>query len=167
MMKLSHAFAVSTLLVGSVVLAKHDSTGSAKPPVPTPTTAPATMPAGEILDRMLQSKPGTAKPLSPIDQPVIPEADRPYVRKEGDLIRQRVGRLVRDKEGKAWEFHYEADGKTLEDPPMGVLPNGSLATMEATAKTANRDLRFRISGMVTLYGGRNYILIDRAEVVSD
>jgi hypothetical protein len=39
--------------------------------------------------------------------------------------------------------------------------------MEDAANAINRDLRFRITGMVTEYRGRNYVLLEKAVVVPD
>jgi hypothetical protein len=52
----------------------------------------------------------------------------------------------------------------MQDPPVIVLPNLKLMQMEQALKGTNRDLRFRITGMVTEYNGRNYILIEKAVV---
>lgn len=134
-----------------------------------PTTAPATapvpaaMPAEQILDRMLQTKPGLSQPLLPAEQP----PDKPFLRKEGELIRQRIGRLVRAPQGQFSTFAFESDGTALEDPPMSLLPGAELTKMEDALKKASRDLRFRVTGTVTLYGDKNYLLIERAEIAPD
>ena len=166
-MKLSHVLALSLLLIAPLGQTAHAKT-RVQPQDEQPATrpSPTTLPAAEMLDRMLQSRPGAGKPLSPADIPPA-DADQPFIRKEGDVLRQRIGRLVRAEDGKGWEFHYEADGKTLQDPPMGVLPNSYLASMEATLRKSNRDVRFRITGLTTLYNKHNYILIDRVEVIPD
>jgi hypothetical protein len=39
--------------------------------------------------------------------------------------------------------------------------------MENATKAQSRDLRFRVTGMVTEYGGRNYILLEKVVVVPD
>ncbi len=174
-MRFSHTLVLSSLLLAMAGYATQAKTRldaeDTKPEVQDdePTTRPSatTLPAQQILDRMLQSRPDAGKALAPVDAPAVAESDKPFTRKEGDLLRQRSGRLVRAQDGNAWEFHFEADGKTLEDPPMGVLPNSKLAAMEATLKKSNRDVRFRITGVTTLYNGHNFILIDRAQVMPD
>jgi hypothetical protein len=65
------------------------------------------------------------------------------------------------------EFSFEADGETLRDPPLIVLPNLKLMAMENAVQASRRDLRFRITGMVTEYRGRNYILLEKVVVVPD
>ena len=62
---------------------------------------------------------------------------------------------------------FEADGKALKDPPVVVLPNLKLQLMEDQIKQTNRDLKFRVTGMVTEYRGRNYVLLDKVVVVSE
>ena len=39
--------------------------------------------------------------------------------------------------------------------------------MENAVQGSNRDIRFRVTGMVTEYKGRNYILLDKVVVVPD
>lgn len=174
-MRLSHALVLPVLPVLLIVLMCHtaqaqDDQPASRPspttlPVPTTLLSPTTLPALQILDRMLQSRPDAGRPLSPGDAP--PATEQPFVRKEGDLLRLRVGRLVRSQDPNAWYFNYEADGKTLQDPPMEILPNTNLSAMEATLKKSNRDVRFRITGVTTLYNGHNYILIEHAVVIPD
>ena len=65
------------------------------------------------------------------------------------------------------EFTFDSDGKTMKDPPLVVLPNLKLMAMENAVTGSSRDLRFRISGTVTEYKGRNYILLDKVVVVPD
>ncbi|HEV8290940.1 MAG TPA: hypothetical protein VGP94_03420, partial [Tepidisphaeraceae bacterium] len=75
-------------------------------------------------------------------------------------IADRIGRLTRTPEGQ-FEFTFEADGSALKDPPMIILPNVKLMVMESMVKNASRDLKFHVSGMVTEYNGRNYILLEQ------
>ena len=86
--------------------------------------------------------------------------------REGEIIPQRVGRLTRTAEGQP-EFTFEADGQTLQDPPMIILPNQKLEQMEDRIKNSSRDLRFRISGIVTEYRGRNHILIETVSIPAE
>ncbi len=140
------------------------------------TTRPTTRPTGkpnpdEMMNRLLGGQ-RTPPPLRPTPDPVKPEASR-IVRpgapagqarptnliREGTIIAKRVGRLRQTPDGQA-EFLFEADGKSLQDPPMLILPNLNLMDMETMVKNASRDVKFRISGTVTEYRSRNYILIE-------
>jgi len=78
-------------------------------------------------------------------------------------VLDRVGRRNKTPDGQ-FEFTFGSDGKNLQDPPMIILPNLALNRMESAMTGASRDLKFRISGQVTEYKGRNYILIDKVVV---
>ncbi len=149
-------------------------------PAPTtePTTRPVAVDAEKMLAQLLRAKPGTAKPLQPLpdeDQQVKPRrqkdvapdaADLP-LKREGDVISSRVGRLQKAEREGDWEFAFESDGKTLRDPPMTLVPNRNLARMETAVKKSGMDLRFRLTGVVTQYHGQNYLLVEKAEIVPD
>jgi hypothetical protein len=142
-----------------------------------PATRPAALPPDQMLDRMLRSG-SEGQTLQPVhDQPrtdrttgtaaVAPGAPQMSVMREGSYIVDRLGRLTPSADGQQMEFTFESDGKTLQDPPLVLLPNLKLMAMERAVELANRDLRFRITGMVTEYKGRNYILLDKVVVVPE
>ncbi len=151
----------------------------------TPADAPAIPPASpenadQLLSRMLQpaSGNGNPSPLQPIAHPpaadatsgsgaVAPGAPTVTVMREGSFIVDRTGRLTRSADGQQMEFTFDADGVALKDPPLVILPNLKLMTMENAVSSSNKDLRFRVTGMVTEYRGRNYLLLDKAVVIPD
>ena len=47
-----------------------------------------------------------------------------------------------------------------------AIPNLRLVLMEDTARNNTREPRFRVSGVVTEYRGRNYLLLDKVTVMS-
>lgn len=98
---------------------------------------------------------------------LAPHAPAVNLIREGTDLIDRVGRLQRSEDGEQVQFVFDSDGRTLRDPPVIILPNLRLMSMEDAAKAAGRDLRFRITGTVTEYRGRNYILLDKAVVVQD
>lgn len=116
----------------------------------------------------------TPQPLRPIPKPnappvydatggpnaVAPGAPQTPLRREGTLLIDRLGRLVRS-DGRS-EFAFSADGSTMADPPMVLLPNVTLTLMEDAADAAGQEVLFRVSGTVTEYRGRNYLLLDKA-----
>lgn len=117
------------------------------------------------------STPGAAAPL-PIDATsgsgaVAPGAPPVQVLREGSFIVNRIGRLSHTNDGSQMQFTFDSDGRTMKDPPLLVLPNLKLMQMESALDNSNRDLRFRVSGMVTEYKGRNYVLLDKFVVVPD
>lgn len=140
------------------------------------TTQPS---ARERLDEMLKPTTQTsARPLQPAGSglepdrttgtgAVAPSAPSLSVLREGSFIVDRVGRLTRASEGQGWEFTFESDGQALRDPPVLVLPNLKLMLMEDQLKETQRDLKFRVTGMVTEYRGRNYILLEKVVVLSN
>src|SRR4051812_11278911 len=145
--------------------------GSALAQTTRPTTRPVEPPNPDLMLRQLlsPSRPN-AKPLEPVNFPpepdqtskmaVSPKVQAQNLVREGSYIIDRVARLTRTPEGQS-EVTLEADGFALKDPPMIILPNLKLTAMETMVKNTSRDLRFQVSGMVTEYNGRNYILLEQ------
>jgi hypothetical protein len=167
-------FAILALVVVSIARAEAPVTQPAAP-----TTRPADMPADQLLQQMLKPSNGpVVKPLQPIPNPpvldqttgktIVPNGTQPQnLRREGDYIRDRIGRLTRSADGAQMEFTFESDGRTMQDPPVIILPNLKLMAMESQVNSLNRDVRFRVTGPVTEYKGRNYILLEKVSVVQD
>ena len=172
-------------LIPSIALVLVVSIAAATAPVPAQTTQPTTrpaervLPADQMLNQMLRpSGAAPARPLQPMSQApavdastggaaVAPGAPSLQVLREGTFIVDRTGRLSRGSDGQSWELTFESDGRAMRDPPLVVLPNLKLMAMEDAIKSQSRDLRFRVTGMVTEYGGRNYILLEKVVVVPD
>ncbi len=135
-----------------------------------PTTRPSEPPNPDMMLRQLLSpaRP-SARPLEPVNFPpevdqsskmaVAPKVESQNLVREGSYIPERIGRLTRTADGQA-ELTFEADGFALKDPPMIILPNLTLMKMETMVKNSSRDLKFQVSGMVTEYNGRNYLLLE-------
>ena len=148
-------------------------------PAEQPATRRAAQPsADEVLGQMLKPRrSGNERELTVNDPPavdkstgrgaVVPNAPVLNVMREGTPIVNRVGRLSPGAEGGAAEFTFESDGAALRDPPLLILPNLKLMIMEDSVRGANRDLRFRVTGMVTEYRGRNYLLLEKVSVLTD
>lgn len=148
-------------------------------------TQPATRPEGSAerradreMDRLLQPGGSSARPIQPVpDAPttdqssgpaaVAPGAPAVNVLREGTLIVDRVGHLSRSADGREMEFTFDSDGKTMKDPPLILLPNLKLMAIENELSRSSRDLKFKISGVVTEYRGRNYILLDKVVIVPE
>jgi hypothetical protein len=144
-----------------------------RPSDATTTVAPSES-AGSLLDRMLPPGAPTARPVAPATAAtpttrpgVAPGTPAHSVLREGTLLVDRTGRLARSADGSNIEFVFDSDGTALKDPPVIILPNLKLLAMEQAVAGVNRDLRFRITGMVTEYRGRNYVLLDKVVVVPD
>jgi len=147
-------------------------------PTPRPSSDDALrqMSAEDLTNKMLQPTTQPSQVLEPVEKPtmdrssggaaVAPQAPQVNLLREGTFIIDRLCRLSRNDKGQA-ELTFEADGKALRDPPMLILPNLTLQQMEEAVSAANRDLKFRVTGMVTEYRGRNYILLQRIVVPSE
>ena len=141
-----------------------------------PSTRPTTQQAA--YDRLLGGDSDRPeKPILPTGKPTVdatsggasvaPGAPAVQTRREGSYIINQTGRLTKAADGQGYEFVFNVDGSALQDPPMKVLPNLKLGIMEDTLDATHRDLQFRVTGMVTEYRGRNYILLEKVVVVQD
>jgi len=153
---------------------------TAPAPAPRPTTAPKNLSADEMLGQLLRTGPGASAPrpaplrvnqLSQTDKSsgsgaISPSAPGVTLIREGRYIPDRLGRLTRGPDGKTAEFTFDSDGKALRDPPLIIVPCAKLAQMQGTELGAGLDVRFRLSGTVTEYRGRNYILPEKVVYVS-
>jgi hypothetical protein len=163
------------LTLGVASLASAQGTPATRP-AGKPTTRP--LPAGSLLDSMLKPAPNAGAPLQPVpDAPRIdmssgtasvkPAAPKVNLIREGSFIVDRAGRLTKSADGQNMEFTFDSDGRTLQDPPLVILPNLNLMSMEDAVSAGSRDLKFRVTGVITEYHGRNYILLDKVVVVPD
>lgn len=139
------------------------------------------MSTDELLSQMLKAPQQAGnRPLTPLPSPSVGGADRtsgagavapsaPVVNvlREGTFLVDRTGRLSRSSDGSQAEFTFESDGTSLQDPPVVIVPNLKLMQMEDAVANNPRDLRFRVSGSVTEYRGRNYILLEKVVVVPE
>ena len=106
-------------------------------------------------------------PAAPADQPVSQPAAaapatiiRPLPMPPGSMIVDRVGRLVRDDAAGWWTFRFESENSRLYEAPLRILPNRHLEAMETILeKTAAPGLRFLVTGEVTHYRQKRYLLI--------
>jgi len=146
-------------------------------PAVSPLPARSVVPADQLLTQMLRPQAEKATPIQPIVGPpaadassgagaLAPSAPTVSLLREGTDVVERIGHL-RKTDGDLPEFVYDSDGRALTDPPMLVLPNLKLMQMETAMNSADRDLHFRVTGTVTEYRGRNYILLDKVVVVDD
>jgi hypothetical protein len=163
-------YVIITLILGSIaagVLAQN-----------APATQPAEVPAVDLLNRMLKPAGEAPAPLQPIVLPpppnsvtgqgaIAPNATTMPIIREGTFVTDRTGRLTKSPDGLHEEFTFDADGQAMQDPPMIILPNLKLELMEQAVNGANRDLKFHVTGMVTEYQNRNYLLMERVVVVPD
>ena len=150
-----------------------------QPAAPAATNPSRSLTADEMLSQMLRPPPsasGERVLQLPADPPlrdrtsgrgaVAPNAPAVPVMREGTFLVDRTGRLTRTADGAA-EFSLESDGRALRDPAVVILPSLKLVAMEEAVKASDRDLRFRISGLLTEYRGRNYVLLEKVVVLPE
>ncbi len=165
MKKLSVALVLG---ISAVVCADGPATQPAKP----------TLTPDQMLSKMLKPAATQGQQLPPSGAPpatdatsgrgaTAPGAPAVTLRREGSFLVDQVGRLSRSADGQQMEFVFETDGKAMKDPPVVILPSLKLMAMESAVKGASRDLKFRVSGMLTEYNGRNYVLLEKVVVVPD
>lgn len=137
--------------------------------------------ADQMLNQMLGSDAKPAAPrLAPAPSPighvpdatsgsaaVAPDAPLIQIRREGSQIIDRMGRLTRSADGQQEELTFDADGSAMQDPPLIILPNLKLGAMETATAASSRDQRFRVTGTLTEYRGRNYVLLEKVVVVPE
>ncbi|HEY7118811.1 MAG TPA: hypothetical protein VH475_19640 [Tepidisphaeraceae bacterium] len=169
-------------LVVSLCLAGTGYAQQTKPATSQPTTRPSSgvqaVPPSQLLDSLLKPPSAAGQPLQPIQEgPVLdattgnnavaPGAPQLNLMREGSYVVDRTGRLTKSADGQNSELTFDSDGKAMKDPPMIILPNLKLMQMENAVTGGAKDLRFKVTGMVTEYKGRNYILLEKVVVVPD
>ena len=144
-----------------------------------PASAPATRPAGasaqDVFEALLRDKP--VRPLAPATRPADPVQPAPSIAPRGGrpvertlqadqrrLIMDRLVRLLPAGVGKWKEARFEGDN-TLVEPPLRLIPCGMLERVEA--KAAGGRTKFTVSGLVTRYKGRQYLLLRKANPARD
>lgn len=152
-----------------------------------PATQPATRPAGsgvqavppsQLLDSLLKPPSTAGQVLQPIQEGPVPDtttgknavapgAPQLNLLREGSFIVDKTARLTKSADGQINELTFDSDGKVMKDPPMVILPNQALMRMETAVTGTSRDMRFKISGTVTEYKGRNYILLEKVVAIPD
>lgn len=110
--------------------------------VPIPPTTPADAPGGEVSGTTLT--PGETS----LSAQLLPE---------GTFVVDRPGRLVREDEW--WTFVFESADGSVRERPLLLLPNQQVELMEQTSASGTRSVVFIVSGEVTSYHGRNYLMV--------
>lgn len=108
-------------------------------------------------------RPGSRVPTTRpnIDRAILgiaPGQDQPTLRREGEFIVSRKGRLQQAGEGGAALFVFEADGQDAGEAPMIMQPCRLLEDMEDYVARHGDRVVFIVSGQVHTYRGANYLL---------
>ena len=131
------------------VLAKPAGAAKAQPAEQVPVVPPAPLPDVEI------------PPIPEVDadpfKPGLPpvRVEPPDIVEEGKRLFNREGRLEMDKIGRAI-FVFDSG-----DKPMKLLENSRREYLEVRTNYAREKARWRVSGIVTVYGKRNYLLLTK------
>ncbi|MBL9002514.1 MAG: hypothetical protein JNK25_15400 [Phycisphaerae bacterium] len=141
-------------------------------PIQTPATDPSD-PRVEDLMRDLESHRLGQRRLTPAGVEVpgptqagtkptpegAPSQVDPTLRPEGTLLVSRRGRLVRlpSANGRL-AFVIDNDPDSPAGKPLILQPCHLLERMEALASARGEDISFRVSGRITVFEGRNYLL---------
>jgi len=155
----------------------HGTTASA----PAATTTPATATTGQNtsaqavlnnllshhisrpIQQLIRIKPMlTAKPIPDLPQPV--GYVQPPALREGSYIWNRPGRLLFNQPLREWIFVFQADSSSLLEPPLILLPCRLLQRMETLSARRGTEIKFRVSGKITQFNGRNYLFTTYVEV---
>ncbi|MBN1766541.1 MAG: hypothetical protein JW860_14900 [Sedimentisphaerales bacterium] len=82
--------------------------------------------------------------------------------KDGQMVIDREGRLMYSSQEDRFMFIFEADSPSLQEPPVLLHPNQLLQKMEEMAGVQIlRRVKFRITGQITTYQSKNYMLLNK------
>ena len=98
--------------------------------------------------------------------PIVVAGDNNVGWKDGHMIVGRVGGLIYDAEERCWLFAFGADAESLAEPPVVLHPCRLLEFMEGTLERSLRQ-EYCVSGQITRYQSRNYMLLRKAQAVYD
>ncbi len=86
---------------------------------------------------------------------------------EGEMVVDRVGRVLYDNVESCWLFTFDADNQSMAEPPVLLHPCQLLEVMASAEMRMSYAPRFRISGQITKYKGQNYMLLRKILFVVD
>ncbi len=73
-------------------------------------------------------------------------------------LQNRRGAIVRDQRSGTWRFVFDATGSGVVDPTMELLPCLTLERLQRLAAVSDLPAAVLLSGEVTSFHGRNYLL---------
>ncbi|MCK5114261.1 MAG: hypothetical protein KAR11_05815 [Phycisphaerae bacterium] len=117
------------------------------------------MQTGRTLGTAVLVRPAKTRDAAENQESVAPAGKKPFESGKKTLVIDRIVRIKKkDKQGW-WEVRFKSDN-TLREPPMRILPNKTFEEARGMTQTlGTRDLELRISGIVTHYKGRRYLII--------
>jgi hypothetical protein len=129
------------------------------PPRPTPTPSPALeLPESRDLPRTDRARANPRINLDPAVLGAAPGTPQPQLRREGEFVINRRGRISRGSGGGQVLFTFEADSEHASEMPMVLLPSQMLQNMEDLVQERGDQVVFVLTGEVTTYHGANYLM---------
>ncbi len=98
---------------------------------------------------------------------IAPGEDPPPLRREGEFIVNRRGRLIRSAEGGHLLFVFESDTQDAPELPMVLQACQLLEAMEETVQRRGDTTVFILSGQINTYRGANYLLPTMMKIAVD
>ena len=90
---------------------------------------------------------------------IAPAGKTPFSHGKKNLVVDRIVRIVKCRDGKGWEAHFQSDN-TLREPPLLIHPNMMLVRAQTLRRTMGlADLELRVSGQITYYRGKRFLLL--------
>lgn len=89
---------------------------------------------------------------------VAPGQKQPQLRREGEFIVNRRGRISQAPNGHQILFVFEADSDTAPEPPMIITACQMLQNMEDIIRERGDQIVFIVSGQILVYRGINHLL---------
>lgn len=123
-----------------------------------PVIAPVNAPDDDTPPEVRIGLPTTKVDLDPAVLGVAPGSAAPQLRREGEFVVSRKGRLVRASQGGYSVFLFESDNAVAPEPPMILQPCRLLEDMENYVDKHGDQVVFLLSGQVHVYRGINYVL---------
>ena len=152
------------LACGIPLLAAMPSACTAPQPRTTPTSNLSTTTTPNPSTTESTTAPSTALSTAPSTSPTARTAHRREIPpplltglKEGTYLADRLGQFAYNPLGPYSYFYFYQAGHKVE---IELLPDRALMAIEQ-ASFWDDHLRFRVSGTVTSYNGRNYLLVQR------
>ncbi|NNM25697.1 MAG: hypothetical protein HKO59_06870 [Phycisphaerales bacterium] len=123
----------------------------------TPVNGQTPVPAGQSVP------PGGDRPTS---MPAPPRAPVAPLLREGSHVVRVIGRVEADEESRTWQFRIASTDPHSPDHAMTLLPCSVLQELERIVATAGGSAqRFEVTGEVTVFHGRNYLLLTHPPVL--
>ncbi|HWB54531.1 MAG TPA: hypothetical protein VG722_10075 [Tepidisphaeraceae bacterium] len=116
---------------------------------------------GLVLSGMAWAQVASTQPADGGPQPSTP------ILREGSYLVDRVGRLGHTADSQRPIFIFDPGDSPHGESSIAILPNLNLMLMENAVASDTHDIHFKITGMVTEYRGKNYVLLEKVLVVPE